>query len=189
LKNKWVNVIFDPFITRWLDYYTWTVFETFISDYFDFWSICSWGKYDNLVEDIRKVSGSKWENYTWVWGSIGLTRLFSRLDDSGLLNKRLPLTDTIIFNIPWNDIEYKEIVWDILRQSDISTDIYYGDDKLWKQFAYAESKNIPFWIFAWWEEKQNNAVVVKNLDTRESEQVEISSLVAYIKEKLNKIVE
>lgn len=188
LKKQWVNVIFDPYITRWLDYYTWTVFETFISDYFNFWSVCSWWRFDNLVWDMRKVANSKWINYWWVGWSIWLTRLFARLNDSGLLNKKIPLSQTIVFNTPWNNLEYREKVGNILRQAWISTDIYYEETKLWKQFSYAENKNIPFWIFAWADEEAKESVIVKNLYNRESQTIELNNLVEYIRDELNKIL-
>ena len=191
LKDKWVNVLFDPYIIRWLDYYTWTVFETFISNYDNFWSICSWWRYDNLVESIRKVADS-WKvnkqknNYEWVWWSIWLSRLFWWLDETWLINKKLPLTQAIIFNTSWSNLTYRERVWEILRNNWISTDIYYIDDKLQKQFTYAESKNVVFWIFAWVDEQLRNEVIVKNLYSREQEIVGINDLIAYISEKLKR---
>lgn len=187
LQSKWVNVVYDPYITRWLDYYTWTVFETFISEYFNFWSVCSWWRFDNLVWNIRETTNVNWLNYWWVWWSIWLTRLFNRLDDSWLLNKKIPLTQTIIFNLPWNSINYREKIWEILRQWWISTDIYYEDTKLWKQFSYADSKNIPYWIFAWEDEEKLKKIKVKNLDTRETKIVELTNLVQYIRNELKKI--
>jgi len=193
LKCKWVNVVFDPYITRWLDYYTWTVFETFISEYFNFWSICSWWRFDNLVEDIRRVANNwkdlqKPRNYWWVGWSIGLSRLFSRLNEWNFINKKLPLSEAIIFNTSWSNISYREKIWEILRDSWISTDIYYPDDKLWKQFTYAESKNIPIWIFAWEEEQKNNEVVVKDLNFRDQENIPLDNLVQYITKKLEQIL-
>ncbi len=192
LKQKWVNVKFDPYITRWLDYYTWTVFETFISEYFNFWSICSWWRFDNLVEDIRKI-WNWWKesftskNYWWVWWSIWVSRLFARLEEWGFVNKKIPLTQTIIFNTLWSNLEYREQIWEILRNNWISTDIYYPDEKLWKQFSYAENKNIPYWIFVWENEEKNWTVVLKDLNTRDQECISINDLVSYINEKLKKI--
>ncbi len=187
LKDKWVNVLFDPYITRWLDYYTGTVFETFICNYDNFWSICSGGRYDNLVESIRKVANwwrlTTQNNYEWVWGSIWLSRLFWGLDETWMINKQIPLTKAIIFNTSWSNLAYRERVWEILRNNWISTDIYYIDDKLNKQFSYAESKNIIFWVFAWNEEQGKNEVIVRNLYSREQESVNVSELVVYIQTK------
>jgi histidyl-tRNA synthetase len=188
LKNNWVNVKFDPYITRWLDYYTWTVFETFITDYTWFWSICSGWRFDNLVWDIRNTTWIKWKNYWWVWGSIGITRLFNRLLDSWLINKKAALVDIIIFNVPGISDGYRKQVANLLRDSWINTDIYYKQDKLWKQFSYAENKNIPFWIFAWKKEEEENKVILKDLDTRESYKINIDDLVIEIKEKLSLII-
>lgn len=194
LKEKWVNILFDPYITRGLDYYTWTVFETFISDYDNFWSICSWWRYDNLVESIRKVANwgknsKQQNNYEWVGWSIWLSRLFWWLDETWLINKKIPLTQTMIFNMSGDNLVYRERVWEILRNSWISTDIYYIDDKLQKQFSYAESKNIPLWVFAWEEEQSRNEVIVKDLYSREQEVVSINDLVSYINEKLKVILQ
>lgn len=192
LKQKWVNVVFDPYITRGLDYYTGTVFETFISEYFNFGSVCSGWRFDNLVEDIRKVANgwketNRSKSYGWVWGSIWLSRLFARLEEWWFINKKIPLTQTIIFNTAGSNWEYREKISEILRNSGISTDIYYLDEKLGKQFTYAESKNIPFWIFAWADEQDKNEVIVKNLDSRDQENVSIENLAQYIKDKLEEI--
>ncbi|PIE84919.1 histidine--tRNA ligase [Candidatus Gracilibacteria bacterium] len=188
LKSKGVNVVFDPFITRGLDYYTGTVFETFVSKYFDFGSICSGGRYDGLVGDIRKLSGKKGKNYGGVGGSIGLTRLFARLEDSGLLEKNIPLSDAIVLNVPNSNLEYREKVGNLLRDSGIKTDIYYPEAKLGKQFSYATSKNIPLGIFAGEEEEKNNSVKVKDLDNRDSFEIETNDLVKFIENKLKKIL-
>ncbi len=192
LKQKWVNIVFDPYITRWLDYYTWTVFETFICDYVDFWSICSWWRFDNLVESIRKVANdwkkiNNLKDYWGVWWSIWLSRLFYRLNESLFITKKIPLTQAIIFNNFSSNLEYKEKIGEILRLWLISTDIYYSEDKIWKQFSYAESKNIPIGIFAWEEEQRKNEVIVKNLYSREQKIVWINNLLSYIKNELKKL--
>lgn len=180
LKSKWVNVIFDPFITRGLDYYTGMVFETFITWYSNFWSICSGGRFDNLVGSIRKVANSKGSNLGGVGWSIWLSRLFCLLDDSGFLwNKKIPLAQVIIFHVPWWSLEYKEKIGSILRKQWIKTDIYYTEARMVHQIHYAESKNIPYWIFAWWDEEAKNIVLVKNLETRKNEEVSLEELAKF----------
>jgi len=178
LKNRWVNVIFDPYITRWLDYYTWVVFETFIEDYGSFGSICSGWRYDNLVWAIRQATNSKWAELAWVGGSIGLSRFFSLLEENKLLNKKLNLTDIIVFNL-WCSNNYREQIISKLKNTKKSFDIYYNKAKLDKQFKYAENKNIKYWIFAWETEEQNNEVMIKDLENRESETILLNELEKY----------
>lgn len=186
LRNSWVNVIYDPYITRWLDYYTWTVFETFLSWFSEFWSICSWWRYDNLVTDIRKVANnwkeSAWaRKLMWVWGSIWLSRLFARFEEAWFIKKEIPLTDVVILCVPWNNSKYIENIANILRQNSIKTDVYYIDDKLQKQFQYAESKKAKYWIFAWEEEEKNGKVSIKVFENGEKVDVLVKDLVEFLR--------
>ena len=178
LKKRWVNVVFDPYITRGWDYYTWVVFETFITDYENFGSICSGWKYDNLVWAIRKATASKWTELIWVGWSIGLSRFFSLLEENNLLNKKLNLTDIIIFNL-WATETYREqIIW-TLKNTDKTFDIYYNSAKLDKQFKYAENKNIKYWIFAWEKEEEKNEIIIKDLENRTEENLKLKELEKY----------
>ena len=73
------NFKVDLTIARGLDYYTGTVYETFLNDYRELGSICSGGRYDNLAEFYtdRKMPG--------VGVSIGLTRLYSKLRELDII--------------------------------------------------------------------------------------------------------
>ena len=175
LQNRWVNIVFDPYITRWLDYYTWIVFETFVENYENLGSVCSGGRYDNLVWAIRKATNSKWKEYKWVWWSIWLSRLFCVLDEANLLDKKLNLVDIIIFNLDCSNA-YREKIINSLKNTLKSFDVYYNKAKLDKQFKYAESKNIKYWIFAWNTEEENGEVMIKNLENRNSENIKLEDL-------------
>ena len=65
----------DLKIARGLDYYTGTVYETFLNDYRNIGSVCSGGRYENLAEFYtdKKLPG--------VGISVGLTRLFYLLNE------------------------------------------------------------------------------------------------------------
>ena len=69
----------DLTIARGLDYYTGTVYETFLNDYPSLGSVCSGGRYDNLAEHYtnKKLPG--------VGISIGLSRLFYQLNELNAL--------------------------------------------------------------------------------------------------------
>lgn len=182
LVNNGVNVVFDPYITRGLDYYTGTVFETFIEGKMDFGSVCSGGRYDNLVDSIKKLAnnGKSWPiNYLWVGGSIGLSRLFALLESENIV-KVLPLSEVIVLNAPGSNLVYMQKVANILRKAGFKTDVYFNEDKLPKQFMYAESKNVQFAVFAWGDEETNGEVVVKNMTERTQENVKIEELVKYL---------
>ena len=73
------NFKVDLTIARGLDYYTGTVYETFLNDYRELGSVCSGGRYENLAEYYtdKKLPG--------VGISIGLTRLFYKLNELGLI--------------------------------------------------------------------------------------------------------
>ena len=69
------NFKIDLTIARGLDYYTGTVYETFLNEYRELGSVCSGGRYENLAEFYtdKKLPG--------VGISIGLTRLFYKLNE------------------------------------------------------------------------------------------------------------
>ena len=62
-------------ITRGLDYYTGTVYETFLENYRQLGSVCSGGRYDDLASNYTS------QILPGVGISIGLTRLFYQLLD------------------------------------------------------------------------------------------------------------
>jgi len=69
--NNEYKIVFDPYIIRGLDYYTGTVYETFLDDDLALGSISSGGRYENLTGYINP----KKKNFSGVGGSIGLSRL------------------------------------------------------------------------------------------------------------------
>ena len=73
------NFKVDLTIARGLDYYTGTVYETFLNQYRELGSVCSGGRYENLAEYYtdKQLPG--------VGISIGLTRLFYKLNELQLI--------------------------------------------------------------------------------------------------------
>jgi histidyl-tRNA synthetase len=83
-----VSFIPDTSIVRGLDYYTGTVFETFIKGYEEVGSVASGGRYANLCANFTD------KNFIGVGGSIGLSRFLVPLIESGKIpakNQRDPL--------------------------------------------------------------------------------------------------
>ncbi len=147
-------------IIRGLDYYTGTVFETFLTNNEQYGSICSGGRYDNLSE-----------NYTTnilpgVGISIGLTRLFFVLKEIGFIeNYKLPSKVEYLI-IPIGDtLKYCGQVYKRLYQLKKSVEIYFEDDKLKKKLNYANKMGITNVILLGEDEERNKTINIKNMDT------------------------
>ena len=71
----------DLSIARGLDYYTGTIYETFLTDLPGIGSVCSGGRYDNLAELYTK------QKLPGVGASLGLDRLLAAMEELKLLPK------------------------------------------------------------------------------------------------------
>ncbi len=162
---------FNPAITRGLDYYTGTVYETFLNDHKSFGSICSGGRYDNLASYYTK------SKLPGVGISIGLTRLFDQMRHAGLVSEA-PSSVKILITMMDESLssDYRRIATQ-LRAAGINTEIYLEADKLGKQIQYADKAGIPFALVMGGDEKAKGVVALKNLKTREQKELQQSELV------------
>lgn len=126
------NVIADMLIVRGLDYYTGTVFETFVPEYREIGSICSGGRYENLASHYTEQA------LPGVGGSIGLTRLFWILNNYGLIqaNEKAPV-DVCLLPLSVGEVAIAEQVAEQLRGSDKAVDIVLTEKKLGDKLKYA----------------------------------------------------
>lgn len=165
------NFKIDLSIARGLDYYTGTVFETRINDYPEFGSICSGGRYENLTENYtdKKLPG--------VGISIGLTRLFDQLRNSGLIKTT---TNTkisyLVVYMSENERDYAFKILSILRQEGINSDIYTEKGKFKSKMNYADKIGVPNLIIVGEDEKAVNELVIKNMLTGEQKKIHINEI-------------
>ena len=133
-----INYVIDPFIVRGLDYYTGTVFETFIDGKIELGSICSGWAYANLTDFIDKK-----QSFSGVGGSIGLSRLLSVLLEDYDLEKTFvsPQQSYLIIN----DGKFPDAVQKIVSKYRASGDVIevfpLAEDFL-KQIKYAQQKGV-----------------------------------------------
>jgi histidyl-tRNA synthetase len=166
---------FNPAITRGLDYYTGTVYETFLNDHRDWGSICSGGRYDNLASYYTRTK------LPGVGISIGLTRLFDQMRHANLIPD---MGSSVKLLIAFMD---KNLQGDVnrmakeLRDAGISTALYLEDDKLGKQIKYADKAGIPFMLVMGVDEKAKGVAALKNLKTGEQKEVPLAEIVAETK--------
>lgn len=165
------NIKIDPSITRGLDYYTGTVYETFINGYEKIGSVSSGGRYEKLAENFSKQS------LPGVGMSIGLTRLFYQLKEIGLINKKESrLTDILI--IPMGDEEkfYAIDILNKLHESGKRADIYLEGGKLKKKFSYADKVGVKYAYIIGQSEREEKKVSIRNMETGDQELVDFDSL-------------
>lgn len=159
----------DLTIARGLDYYTGTVYETFLNDYKELGSVCSGGRYENLAEYYtdKKLPG--------VGISIGLTRLFYKLNELQLIKSdKYSMSDILI--IPMTEDMTKSIeLASNLRKEGINTEVYLNDKKLKAKFKYADKLKIPYVAVIGEDEISSNTVKVKNMETGEETPTELDA--------------
>ena len=156
------NIKIDLAITRGLDYYTSTVYETFINGYESIGSVCSGGRYENLASNFTK------QNLPGVGMSIGLTRLFYQLQELGLVEEEK--SSKIDFLILPMDKEYHFYAIDVLKNlkdQGKKADIFLEDGKFKKKINYADKINAKYAVIIGEEEVSKNQVSIKNMESGE----------------------
>lgn len=169
------NYAIDLTIARGLDYYTGTVYETFLDNHTDIGSICSGGRYDDLAGYYTK------QKLPGVGISIGLTRLFYQLYEAKLLEVAdVSLTEVIV--IPMEGCLDKAInISNILRDRGISTQIYLEKGRIGKKFGFADKLNIPYVLLVGMEEIEKDRYTLRDMDTGEQTMLSIEEIISRLK--------
>lgn len=162
----------DLSIARGLGYYTGTVFETTLTALPAFGSVCSGGRYDDLVSRFApmKLSG--------VGMSVGMDRLFAALDELGLV----PPTAASPARVAVLDFDATarptvlKIASD-LRNAGVPTTLYLGSDESLKgQLAWAVKGGFPFAVIIGAKEHERGVAQLKNLAERTQDEVPFAQL-------------
>ncbi|MDO4595028.1 MAG: histidine--tRNA ligase [Tissierellia bacterium] len=170
------NIVIDLSITRGLDYYTSTVYETFIKGYENIGSVCSGGRYDNLANNFSK------QNLPGVGMSIGLTRLFYQFSQLDLLKKfEENYLDALL--IPMNeDCNFYLIdLLNELRDKKIKADIYLEKGKMKKKFNYADKIGVKRVVIAGIDEKEMGKFSLRDMESGEQIIVNKEQLIERLK--------
>ena len=158
----------DFAIMRWLDYYTWTVFEAFFQNNKWLWSIGWWGRYDNLTTHINPKT-----NYSGVWWSIGVDRLITIiLDKISIDNVQKTVSDYIFINFEETFDEILKLAGKFAKEGK-NIEIYPNADKIKKQFQYANKKGIWHVVVLWEEELSQWVYKLKDMKSGEEETIQL----------------
>jgi histidyl-tRNA synthetase len=170
----------DFTIARGLDYYTGTVYETFVAGKEDWGSVCSGGRYDDLASFFST------QKYPGVGISVGLSRLFSLLVEAEYVDVKARTPTKVLVTTQNRDaymLDYLGIA-KTLRAEGVPTEVYLDADPLRDQIGYASSQGIPLAIIAGGSEVEHDVVLVRDLLHRTQETVTGDGMVKYIREKL-----
>ena len=169
------NFKVDLTIARGLDYYTGTVYETFLNDYREIGSVCSGGRYDNLAEFYtdKKLPG--------VGVSIGLTRLFYKLNELGIVKEEKKSIAKVLVVSMTDDVNKALEIGTKFRQAGINTDVYVENKKIKAKFKYADRLQIPYVAIIGEEEEKNGTVSLKNMETGEQKEVSVEEAIEMLK--------
>ena len=165
----------DLTIARGLDYYTGTVYETFLNKYRNLGSICSGGRYDNLAEFYtdKKLPG--------VGLSIGLSRLFFQLEDNNIINAdNETIADVMVVSID-NNYETEIKIATNLRNAGINVQTITEDMKLKNKLKYANKLKIKYLIIVGEDEVKAGKVTLKDMITGEQKLVKFEDIINNIK--------
>ena len=167
IPEKNFNV--DLTIARGLDYYTGTVYETFLNDYRELGSVCSGGRYENLAENYtdRPLPG--------VGMSIGLTRLFYKFNELNIIKaEKKSISDVIVIPIT-EDLSEPIKLTAQLRNLGVNTEIYLNNKKIKAKMKYANKLEIPYVIVIGDDEINTKTINLKNMETGEETKVTLDA--------------
>lgn len=168
----------DLKIARGLDYYTGTVYETVLNEHPEVGSVCSGGRFDDLagLYTNTKLPG--------VGISIGLTRLFYKLREAGIIEvKRQSPADVVVLPLSSDQIGYGLEISDLLRQAGIATLHYTEPNNVKAKFRYANRMGYRYALVLGENEARDATVSIKNMDSGESAVVPKQGIVEFLREE------
>ncbi len=176
------RVKLDVSIARGLDYYTGTVFETFLDALPGIGSVCSGGRYDNLAELYTK------QELPGVGASLGLDRLLAAMEELDMIEKVATPAPVLI---PYFDKarlhDYLKLAAAV-RSSGIGVEVYPEPKKLGQQLKYADRRGFRVALIAGDNEFESNTCQIKDLQTGTQQDVPLeadaASVIAAVKEIL-----
>lgn len=186
------RVRIDLSIARGLDYYTGTIYETFLTGtYTDgtevrplagFGSVCSGGRYDNLAALFTR------QTLPGVGASLGVDRLVAALEAMRhpLLTGQTTPAEVLVVNFDTERTGDYQRVARRLRAAGVNVEVYPDKPgKVGLQLGYAEKRGFKLALIAGPAEFEQGVWKVKHLARREETAVAEAELVTHIRTLLS----
>ncbi len=169
-----------PSIARGLDYYTGTVFETFLDRLPDIGSVCSGGRYDNLAGLYTK------EELPGIGASLGLDRLLAAMEELKLVEKvSTPAPVFVAYFDAARLQDYLRLAASI-RALGVGVEVYPEPKKLGQQLKYADRRGFRLAIIAGETELADGTCQIKDLATGQSTTVAMAEAPSEVARQLGR---
>ena len=160
LREKNIEVIFDPSLARGFDYYTDIVFEIYDKNPANPRALFGGGRYDNLLDifDVEKVP--------IVGFGMGDVTIRDVLETYGLLPNYKSTTQVAI--LPFSEEFYIEadIIASEFRTHKINVSVDYSNKKIGDRIAKIDKERIPYILIIGEEEMKTKKFKLKRLSTK-----------------------
>jgi len=168
LDDCGIEYIVDPSIVRGLDYYTGTVFEFTVDSIGAQSTVCGGGRYDGLLSSIGGPE------LPAVGFGMGITRLIQAMKDENLLPELDSGCDIYIAPLGENASNKAFVLAQKLREKGIYAETDICKRSLKAQMKYADKANAKFVLVVGDDEIEKGIAELRNMQTSERENVQIS---------------
>ena len=172
------NLQLDVSIARGLDYYTGTIFETFLGDLPDIGSVCSGGRYDDLASTYTK------SHIPGIGASLGLDRLLAAMEELSMIDQvATPAPVFLPFFCANRGPDYCRVAM-ALRRAGLGTELFPNPRKLGEQLKYAGRRGFKVAVIIGEQEWQDGTCQVKDLAAQQEQRLPLAELTSRLQELL-----
>lgn len=161
----------DLSIARGLDYYTGTIYETFLRDNEGLGSVMSGGRYDELLGMFGKGT------LPAVGISLGVDRLFAGLLEAGLVQPAPSPARVLVTVFDDSTRAHSYRVAAALRAAGIATEVMLQSPRMKKQLRHADRLGVPYVVVVGPDEITRDEVQLKHLATGEQASLSLDACI------------
>ena len=165
------QINFDASLARGLSYYTGTIFEVGLLNSKIKTTICSGGRYDNMIGDFIDNN----QKYPAVGISFGLDRIYQVVEFDQKATAK-------VYVIPINTLKESLSLARELRYNKINTSIDLMSRGISKNLDYANALGIPYVIFVGDNEIKEGKFKLKNMVSGNEEMLKIKDIINTLKD-------
>ena len=175
----------DVSIARGLDYYTGTIYETFLNETLpdgkplEIGSVCSGGRYDNLAGLYTR------QQLPGVGASLGLDRLLAAMEELQLLPKAATPAPVLMVQFEAARLGDYQRVARSLRAEGIGVEVYPDAKKVGQQLKYADARGFRVALIPFPDEFARKEWQIKDLVREAKETVPEAEVAATIRRILS----